>query len=306
MRRWVALLCALVLLCGCAPQEAEPPTPAFSHTFTDALGNAVTVTSIARVAVLYGSFAEVWELGGGTLCGTTEDYVSERGHAADGIAVVGTVKEPNVERLLALDPTLVILSADIAAHRTLADTLRQMKIPTALMRVDSFSDYFAFLSTVTDLTGRADLFTAHGVAVQDEIDAVKTAVAGKPTPTVLLLRAYSGGVKVKATDNFVGQMLCELGARHVTEDYPSLLQELSVEAILKADPDCIFVTTMGDEEAALAALQSGLYASPAWQGLSAVQSGRVYLLPKELFHYKPNARWGESYRLLAENLYREE
>ena len=39
------------------------------------------------------------------------------------------------------------------------------------------------------------------------------------------------------------------------------------------------------------------------QGLTAVKQDRLILLPKELFHYKPNARWGESYAYLAKILY---
>ena len=37
--------------------------------------------------------------------------------------------------------------------------------------------------------------------------------------------------------------------------------------------------------------------------LSAVQEGRVYVLPRELFHYKPNARWAEAYEYLLAILY---
>ncbi len=304
MRRLWGVLAALLFLCGCTP-AVTPPETAWSYTFTDDVGAAVTVTSLGRVAVLYGSFAETWVLGGGTLCAATDDYVTERGGDTDGVTVVGTVKEPNVETLLSLSPTLVILSADIAAHQTVADTLRQMQIPTACMRVDAFEDYYRFLGIVTDMTGRADLFQTHGIDVKHEIEAVKDAVAGKDAPSVLLLRAYSTGVKVKATDNFAGVMLEELGGEHITARYPSLLQELSIEAVLAADPTHIFVSTMGDEAAALATLENALYRSPAWQSLTAVKEGRVHLLPKELFHYKPNARWGESYRFLAERLYGE-
>lgn len=302
MKRLCALLAVLLFLGGCAP-AVTPPTPAWSYTFTDAVGDTVTVTSLDRVAVLYGSFAETWVLGGGRLCAATEDYVTERGGDIDGVTVIGTVKEPNAETLLALSPTLVILSADIAAHQTLAKSLRQMQIPAAQMRVDSFDDYYHFLGLVTDMTGRADRFQTYGIDVKHAIETVKDATASKEQPSVVLLRAYSTGVRVKANDNFVGDMLEELGGQHISNAYPSLLEEMSLEMILQADPTHIFITTMGEEAAALAALQTSLYASPAWQSLSAVKAGRVHLLPKELFHYKPNARWGESYRYLAACLY---
>lgn len=305
MRRVLAWVAALLLLCGCTP-AADPSDTAGSYTFTDAAGDAVTVTSLDRVAVLYGSFAEVWVLGGGTLCAATEDYVTERGGNLDGVTVVGTVKQPNLETLLSLSPTLVLLSADIASHAALTETLRQLGIPAARMRVDAFADYYAFLQLVTTMTNRPDLLHTYGTEVQREIEEVQNRVAENTSPSVLLLRAYGSGVKVKATDNFAGVMLEELGGEHVTARYPSLLRELSLEAILTADPDHIFVATMGDEQAAMASLEQSLYRSPAWQSLTAVKEGRVHLLPKELFHYKPNARWGESYRFLADCLYGKE
>ena len=42
-----------------------------------------------------------------------------------------------------------------------------------------------------------------------------------------------------------------------------------------------------------------------WRDLEAVKNGRCTFLSKDLFHYKPNARWAESYRVLAGLLYPE-
>jgi iron complex transport system substrate-binding protein len=64
--------------------------------------------------------------------------------------------------------------------------------------------------------------------------------------------------------------------------------------------------TMGSrEEAALDYMEQNFESNPAWAELTAVQEDHYVLLPKELFHYKPNARWGESYAYLAKILYPE-
>ena len=89
--------------------------------------------------------------------------------------------------------------------------------------------------------------------------------------------------------------------RHQT--FQALLEDLSMETILAEDPDYIFVTTMGDSQKAIDALKAGIESNPAWGSLSAVQNGRYLILPKDLFHYKPNARWGESYEALLHILY---
>lgn len=77
-----------------------------------------------------------------------------------------------------------------------------------------------------------------------------------------------------------------------------------MEKIIAEDPDFIFVTTMGaSHQKALDALEESLTGSPAWAGLTAVQNGRFVVLDRDLFHYKPNVRWGESYETLANILY---
>ena len=138
---------------------------------------------------------------------------------------------------------------------------------------------------------------------------LKAAIArkeGREAPTVLFLRAYSTGVRAKGSDNMTGEMLKDLGCINIADSEDSLLEDLSLEVILEQDPDFIFVTTMGaSEEAAMASLDELLLSNPAWASLTAVQEGHFHLLPKDLFHLKPNARWGESYEILADYLYGE-
>ena len=79
--------------------------------------------------------------------------------------------------------------------------------------------------------------------------------------------------------------------------------EASFEFVVEKDPDYIFVTTMGDEQKALDYLNGLIGENPAWSELSAVKEDRYVVLPKDLFHYKPNNRWGESYQYLGKILY---
>ena len=85
----------------------------------------------------------------------------------------------------------------------------------------------------------------------------------------------------------------------------SLMEDISLEEIITADPDYIFVTTMGSSDVAIENLDATLTGSPAWKDLTAIKEGRYFILPQELFHYKPNARWAESYQYLSDLLYPE-
>lgn len=267
------------------------------------LSAACAETCPQRVVCLYGSFAEAWVEAGGTLVGVTADAAGERGLQTDA-RVVGTTKTADLEAILALNPDWVIFSADVAQQAAARETLESAGVRCSAFRVDSFADYAAMMDTFTRMTGRRDLYDALIPPLQARIDAVIEQARGKPAPEVLLLRAYSSGVKAKGNDHLAGVMLEDLGCVNIVEKYPSLLEELSLETIVREDPDVILVATMGQSEAAaLSALEETLGGNPAWQALSAVQNGRVYLLPRELFHYKPNARWGESYAYLYEKLF---
>ena len=56
--------------------EATAPGPV---TFTDDVGNEVTVDNPQRVVACMGSFANAWELAGGTLVGVSDDALSAAG-----------------------------------------------------------------------------------------------------------------------------------------------------------------------------------------------------------------------------------
>lgn len=273
---------------------------------TDSTGAQITLTTHnPRVVAAYGSFAQAWLLAGGELCGVTQDALEDRDLGLPGdIAVVGTVKEPNAEEIIALEPDLVLLASDIAAQADIRDVLENAGLNCATFQVDTFDDYAFLMEQFCAITGRDDLYEENVTQVGEQIQQVKDTVAQEDSqPQVLLIRAFSSGIKAKTDDELAGAILKDLGAHNIADDHPSMLEDLSMEEVIAADPDYIFVTTMGDEQKALDYLNGLIAENPAWSELSAVKEGRYIVLPKDLFHYKPNNLWGESYQYLAEILY---
>ena len=307
-----ALLClALLSACGGKTATSAPAddTPE-SVTVTDDLGTVLTVTQTpARVVALTGSFAETWLLAGGTLCATVDDAWDDFDLAlGEDVTNLGSSKRVSLEMLFDTEPDLVIASANTSNHIELRDTLRQSGVETLYFDVSGFSDYLRMLSACTVLTGRADLYEQNGTAVQRRVDAaIQTAAEALKTqkaPRVLFLRAAASGVHAKGSEGTVlGEMLADLGCVNIA-DGSSLLEDLSIEKIISEDPDRIFIVRQGDDaEAMERTLNETLTGNPAWAGLSAVQEGRVHIMEKQLYHFKPNARWGEAYEQLASLLY---
>ncbi len=299
----IFLLCALVLT-GCA----APTAAGEGYTFTDDTGAAVTVPEKpATVAVLLSSLADLWITAGGAVDITVGETV-ERGFAAETAILVdsGAGKTIDIEGLIAAQPDFVVYSADLSGQLECADTLWAAGIPAAGFHVETFDDYLRVLKICTDILGTPDRYEQYGTALKSEIDhMIAVAQAQEAQPDILFVRAGSSAkvTKAKTAENhFVCAMLKDLGTFNIAEKAPILLDGLSTEEILISAPEFILFTTMGDEAAGQAYMDS-LISDPVWQTLTAVKESRVHQLPKELFQYKPNARWGEAYAYLITLLY---
>jgi iron complex transport system substrate-binding protein len=312
LKRAIALSLALLILIlpGCG--EAGRPVGSSDNvgvSFVDALGHNVEVQKADKVIALSGSFAEVWLLAGGKLTGTSADaFLDEFEFSlAENVCNVGSLQNPSVERIIALSPDLVILSKTIPSNVKLYDQLHAAGLVTAYFEVETLDEYLDMLKICTDITRRPDLYKANGKAVKARVDETidKTGLS-LSRPRVLLLRVNSTNINVRNSETTAGAMLKDLGCVNIADYESNLLENLSIEAIIRDDPDFIFAVPMGEsEEKSLGTLKEQLTSNPAWAGLSAVKGGRYIILPKSLFHRKPNSRWGEAYETLYHILYEE-
>ncbi|HBR01469.1 MAG TPA: ABC transporter substrate-binding protein, partial [Ruminiclostridium sp.] len=188
--------------------------------------------------------------------------------------------------------------------KELDETLTQARLPHAYFKMDDVDEYLHVLTICTDITQRQDLYEQYGSAVKLQMDEILEGVpADGAKPKILLIRSMSTKAKALKEDHMTGRMLEDLGADNIASRHDSLLEDLSLETILDENPDFIFVVTTGNVDSAIQTLENGMMANPAWNSLSAVQNDRYYVLPKDLFQYKPNARWGEGYEYLYKILY---
>lgn len=299
----LALLLPTLLACQSGGVQSNPDA---YYSFTDDTGVTVTLAKKpVRVAVLFSSFADIWLSAGGQIDITVGESV-ERGFAsADAVLVdAGAGKTVNTELLVAAKPDFVLCSADVEKQVRAASLLNKSGIPAACMRVESFEDYLRVLKICTDITADAEAYRKNGTEVKERIrDMLSSLPDTASAPDILFVRVGASAIKAKTAEHhFAAAMLAELGTHNIADDAPILLDGLNDEVILQKDPTFAFVSIMGDESAAKETIEN----SRVWQSLSAVAQGRCIYLPKELFQYKPNARWDEAYRYLIEILYETE
>lgn len=314
----LAVLAMLACLASCdtarkdngeSEDESSNSVSELSVRFTDALGREVTVREAPRrVATLIGSFADVWMLAGGDVVATADDAWDDFGlELSEDTVNLGATKSPSLEALLSARPDLVIASASTAKNVEWCDILESAGINVAYFDVSSFEDYLEMLDICTQITGRRDLYVKNGLEIKERIDAIKAehaAAMGDRRPNVLFLRASAGYIRAKnSRSSVLGEMLASLGCINIADSDATLLESLSVEVILKENPEYIFVVQVGDDgEAVRKSINDMMKENAAWQELSAVREGRLFYLDKRLFNLKPNALWAKAYEELSQIL----
>ncbi|MCI9171087.1 MAG: ABC transporter substrate-binding protein [Lawsonibacter sp.] len=293
---------------GSQSQPAAAASEEGKIAFTDALGQEFSIDAPERVAVMIGSFADVWVLAGGedAMVATANDAWESYGlELGEDVVNIGSPMKPNVELVLGAEPDLIIASSLSPSNLELQETFRSAGIPAAYFDVSSFQDYLDLLDLFTRLTGHPERYEQYGAAVKAQVDgAVQRRAVYDYIPTVLTIQVSGSSIKVKnSEDNVLGPMLKDLGCLNIADGDDSLLEDLSLEAILQLDPGYIFAVYHGtDEAAAQANLEESLLSNPAWASLSAVQRGDFHILERRMYSLKPNALWGDAYEQLADIL----
>lgn len=279
------------------------------YTFTDDLGREVSVRSHERVAVLLGSYADMWYLAGGEVCAAPEDAFDDFDlPLSEGTVNLGETKRLSLELLLSTEPDLVLASTNTQQHLDWQQSLEGAGITTAYFDVACFEDYLRVLKICTDITGRPERYEQYGTDLQEQIDQVLARCEGKESLSVLVMRASATSIRAKnSSGNVLGEMLAGFGCVNIADSEESLLENLSVESIALCNPDRIFIVQSGDDtQGTKENIEAMFQENPLWKELEAVKNGQLYFLDKHLYNLKPNARWAEAYETLEGMLYGEE
>lgn len=280
-----------------------------SLTVIDSRGKQVVLQkNPKRVLPIYTTYLNVWYECGGTAVGRPSTASAELDPQTMKLPEVGHVTNPNMEKVFALKPDLILMRYGFAGHSRLVPMLEQANIPFLSVSYETFEDYKVVVDVFSRLNGRTDIRTDSLEAVKTGVEAVIARCKGKEPPRVLILFGSAMGITVQLSGSLVGSMIKDLHARNIAFDAKLTSDEMqifSMERVVERDPQVILVQTMGSPEMVKGKISSDIESSPAWKTISAVKNGRVHYLPVNGFLYKPNRRFPESYAYLADLLYPE-
>lgn len=277
--------------------------------FVDDRGEEVTIEkNPERAIVLFDSYLEVWIKSGGSVVGRLDASPEKLIEEAKDAEVIGKLGAINVEKVLSLEPDLIILNSNQKSQMELVPIFEENGIPVIGLNFFVKEDYFRMVRIFTAINARDDLYEEYAVKIKEGIEEIINKVPKDKDYKVLLMMASAKSITTRGSDSYVGEMLKDLNCTNISDSVATGPDAIafSMEKVIEEDPDFIFVQTTGsDKDKILERLKKDVEDNPAWNSLKAVKEDRYIFLPKDLYMYKANHRYVEAYEGLAKILYPE-
>jgi iron complex transport system substrate-binding protein len=287
----LAALACFALACG----RPEPPAPASGRSVVDDLGRTIAVPARPqRIVSLAPNLTEIlFAVGAGDRVVATTSFCDYPPEAA-ARPRVGDTQRPDLERLIALEPDLVVVSTS-SQLEDLSARLAGLGIPTYVSRARDLDGVLASIERIGDLVGDRAAGEALAARLRARAVAVRTAVASRPAPKVFFV---VGAEPLITTGHgtFVDDLIRQAGGVSISGEEASEWPQYSPEAVIARAPEVIVLPTFthGVESAVPAVLAE----TPA------ARTGRVVRVDADLV-MRPGPRLVDGLEALARALHPE-
>ncbi|WP_239617378.1 ABC transporter substrate-binding protein [Cohnella mopanensis] len=252
-----------------------------------------------RIATLSSSDTEIVAALGGNIVGRSTALGKVYPPEAASIPEIGSAHGINFETLATLKADLVIGSPSLQPQ---AATIEKLGAKVLLNSHNDFKEIQNSIRLYGEVLGKEEE-AAKLIKGMDE--QLKKVTANQPVkkPKALILYGATGSFVVALPTSYPGNFLELAGGDNVASKFPKMdtmpqYAEFSMERIVAANPDVIYLITHGDPVEVKASFKKELESNPAWKNLGAVKSGQFEVLPNDLFAANPGLRAPEAITVL--------
>ncbi|RJP25610.1 MAG: cobalamin-binding protein [Deltaproteobacteria bacterium] len=250
LRRGVVLFTATVILAVSSAASSIDAADRFPLAMRDDRGVTVRLPSPPRrVVSLAPSLTEtVFLLGKGSLLAGVTRYCNFPASAAS-LPKVGGVTDPDVERIVALSPDIVLCTTDGNPRGKVA-ALEEMGIPCFATAPQDLQSVFSTIERLGALLGDSSRGRSEAAALRRRADRVSRAAGRRGSgsaPSVLFVVSTSP-VIVAGNGTFMDELVRTAGGRNAAAGHVGRYPRLSIEDLVAARPDVIFVAGMAGVE----------------------------------------------------------
>ena len=223
-----------------AASPSPSPTPAFPVTITDDEGTSVELAAEPKkiVSLTPATTEILFQLGAGDRVVATDDG-SDYPQQATALPNVATFSSVDVEKVVALEPDLVVAGGLGFTPAESITKLRDLKVPVVVIYAPSVEGVLKDIELLGTATGTSADAESLTTAMRADMDAVASAVASQsPKPRVFYDVGYddtTGAIYAPADDSFLAEMVTMAGGDVITTGDPNTY-EIPLEKLIEKDP----------------------------------------------------------------------
>ena len=261
--------------CLIALLAAAPAAPALADIVVrDDTGQSIRLAQPARrIVSLSPHITEnLFAIGAGERVVGTVDF-SNYPEAAKAIPRVGGYEKVDLEAVAALRPDLVIAweSGNIASH---VAKLKAIGLPLLLTDSKRIEDVPADLERLGEVTGIRNSARAVAAAFRDRLAALRSRYSARPR-VATFYEVWNQPLMTVGGGQIISDALHLCGGDNVFGGLRQMAAQVSVEAVLAANPEAIVASGMGD------ARPEWLDDWRRWPALTAVARDNLFFVPPD-------------------------
>ena len=246
----------------------------YPYTITDSYDRTVTLDKEPeKVVSIAPNITEIiFALGEGQkLAGRTEycDYPEE----AKQVASIGTLQEPNIEKIVELKPDLVIASTHFQKESLGKMEEAGLKV-AVLYGEESFEGVYDTIDKVGKVLNANKKAQSIIADMKKKVSEVKQKVKGKNTPSVYYVISYGQmGDFTAGKGTFIGKMIEMAGGKNAADDVEGW--SYSLEKLVEKNPDIMICSMYYDTK-------KGIQSTNGYKDLDAVKNGKLFEIDNNL------------------------
>lgn len=276
---------------GCVNQHPEQNT--------DDVSDEVRIVATSPAAV---DICDRLELDLVGVCSSTLSTIPER---YQDVTTVGTAMSPDLEILKSLNPDYVLSPNSLQSD--LQPKYASIGVNSLFLNLRSVEGMYASIEGLGEKFGREEQAQALVEEYEQFMEEYRNQNEGKESPAVLVLMGLPGSYIVATESSYVGNLVKLAGGINVYGDGDG--QEFltaNTEDMKTKEPDIILRAAHALPDDVVEMFKEEFETNDIWKHFEAVQKGRVYDLPYELFGMSAKFNYPDALEVLQPLLYGEE
>ena len=149
--------------------------------------------------------------------------------------------QPNLESIVALEPELIVAPKSFL-RVDLLNRLEQLKIPTMLLDAQTVEDILRHIQLLGRMVGRVPESLKVTETIRKQMTVLTARLEGRPRPTLLFVINTDPLITV-GPGSYIHQLIELAGARNAAESAGTPYPRLSIEEVLRQNPEFLLFPT---------------------------------------------------------------